>query len=194
MSTMTAARAVVVGIDGSGRAEQILEWALAEALVCQAPLRVVTVWNWDGQAGATPQAGRRSGGPGSPSGWARQVQETLVARVLARFGHPAPQVIGEVTEGDPATRLIQCSCDAELLVVGGDRADREPGARTVAEVCRRHAGCPVVVLPADGPVPTPPLPPHPPAPHPSRVGSATAGRARLSEGRTAAADRRADEA
>lgn len=147
---MAAARPVVVGIDGSGRAEQILEWALAEAVVCQAPLRVVTVWNWDGQALADPSAQRTGASTSRPAGRARQFQETLVARVLARFGRPAPQVISEVTEGDPATRLIQCSRDAELLVVGGDAATREPGARTVAEVCRRHAGCPVVVVPPDG--------------------------------------------
>jgi nucleotide-binding universal stress UspA family protein len=90
------------------------------------------------------------------------VQETLVARVLARCGSPAPQVISEVTEGDPATQLIRRSGDAELLVVGGDAVTREPGARTVAEVCRRHAGCPVVVVPPAGrtprPTPTPTTP------------------------------------
>jgi nucleotide-binding universal stress UspA family protein len=158
MNAMATARPVVVGIDGSGRAEQLLEWALAEALVCQAPLRVVTVWNWDGQASAGPSARRAESSVSRPAGWARQVQETLVARVLARFGKPAPLVISEVTEGDPATQLIQRSCDAELLVVGGDAANREPGARTVAEVCRRHAGCPVVVVPPDSRMPRPVLP------------------------------------
>lgn len=155
MDMMATARPVVVGIDGSCRAEQILEWALAEALVCQAPLRVVTVWNWDGHATAGPSAQRSGSSVSRPAGWARQAQETLVARVLARFGRPAPPVISEVTEGDPATRLIQRSCDAELLVVGGDAANREPGARTVAEVCRRYAGCPVVVVPPEGRVPRP---------------------------------------
>ena len=154
MSVMTV-RPIVVGIDGSDRAEQILEWALAEALVCQAPLRVVTVWNWGGPADGGPSTRRRGSSAWIPSGRARQVQETLVARVLARFGRPAPQVISEVAEGDPATQLIQRSCDAELLVVGGDPASREPGVRTVAEVCRRYAGCPVVVLPATGRAPAP---------------------------------------
>jgi nucleotide-binding universal stress UspA family protein len=157
MSTTAAVRPIVVGIDGSGRAEQILEWALGEAMVCQAPLHVVTVWNWDGRATAELPL-QRGGARGKPAGWARQVQETLLARVLARFGSHAPQVSAEVTEGDPATRLIQCSCDAALLIVGGDCAGREPGARTVAEVCRRHAGCPVVVLPASGLVPAPGMP------------------------------------
>lgn len=147
METTTTARPVVVGIDGSGHAEQILEWAMAEAQVCQAPLRVVTVWNWDGQATAGPSARRPVGSLGRPAGWARQVQETLVARALARCGSPAPQVFSEVAEGDPATQLLRRSCDAELLVVGGDAVTREPGARTVAEVCRRHASCPVVVVP-----------------------------------------------
>ena len=158
MNHVATARPVVVGIDGSGRAEQILEWALAEALVCQAPLRVVTVWNWDGQATAGPSARRADSSVSRPAGWARQAQETLVARVLARFGRPAPLVMSEVTEGDPATQLIQRSGDAELLIVGGDAANREPGARTVAEVCRRHAACPVVVVPPQGRVPHPAIP------------------------------------
>lgn len=169
MDATTTARPVVVGIDGSTRAEKILEWALGEALICQAPLRVVTVWNWDGQATAGPSTHRPVGSLGRPAGWARQLQETLVARVLARFGSPAPQVTSEVTEGDPATQLIQRSCDAELLVVGGDPVTREPGARTVAEVCRRHAGCPVVVVPPAGRVPRPAGPARPDA-APSRTG------------------------
>jgi nucleotide-binding universal stress UspA family protein len=155
MNAMAMARPVVVGIDGSSRAEQLLEWALAEALVCRAPLRVVTVWNWDGQAAAGPSARRSGTSVSRPAGWARQVQETLVARVLARFGTPAPPVIYDVTEGDPATQLIERSGDAELLIVGGDAVTREPGARTVAEVCRRHAGCPVVVVPPGGRIPRP---------------------------------------
>jgi nucleotide-binding universal stress UspA family protein len=157
MSTTAAVKPIVVGIDGSGRAEQILEWAVGEAMVCHAPLHVITVWNWDGRT-VTDLPQQHGGTRGKPAGSARQVQEALVARVLARFGSPAPQVIAEVTEGDPATRLIQCSCDAELLIVGGDAVGREPGARTVAEVCRRHAGCPVVVLPASGRVPAPAVP------------------------------------
>jgi nucleotide-binding universal stress UspA family protein len=161
MNATATARPVVVGVDGSTRAEEILEWALGEALICQAPLRVVTVWNWDGRAAAGPSAHRPVGSLGRPAGWARQVQEVLVARVLARFGSPAPQVISEVTEGDPATQLIRRSCDAELLVVGGDPVTREPGARTVAEVCRRHAGCPVVVVPPAGRVPRPACPARP---------------------------------
>lgn len=155
MSTVMKVRPVVVGIDGSGRAEQILEWALAEAMVCRASVRVVTVWNWDGQATAGPSARRRVGSLDVPSGWARQAQETVVARVLARFGRPAPPVTTEVAEGDPATQLIRHSCDAELLVVGHS-ARRDPGTRTVAEVCRRYAGCPVAVLPPNGRVPARP--------------------------------------
>jgi nucleotide-binding universal stress UspA family protein len=156
MDATATAKPVVVGIDGSTRAAEILEWALGEALICQATLRVVTVWNWDGLATPRPSTHR-------PAGWARQAQETLVARVLARFGSPAPQVTSEVTEGDPATQLIQRSSDAELLVVGGDPVTREPGARTVAEVCRRHACCPVVVVPPTGRVPRPTGPARPAA-------------------------------
>ncbi len=155
MIATVAARPVVVGIDGSARAEEILQWALAEALVWQSALHVVTVWTWDGQAAAGPSPHRAELSTGQPQGWARQVQETLVARVLARFGSPVPPVVAEVIQGDPATQLIERSGDAELLVVGADSADREHGSRTVAQVCMRYAVCPVVVLPAVGPIPHP---------------------------------------
>jgi nucleotide-binding universal stress UspA family protein len=153
--SMTTAKPVVVGIDGFDRGERILEWAVAEAFIWQAPLHVVTVWNWDCQSCANASSRRRVSSLGSPAGWARQVQETLIARVLARFGSPAPPVIPEVAEGDPATQLIRRSRDAELLIIGGDPTSRELGTYTVAEVCRRYAGCPVAVLPATGRVPAP---------------------------------------
>ncbi|HET9658099.1 MAG TPA: universal stress protein [Kineosporiaceae bacterium] len=158
MSVTATARPVVVGIDGSGRAEQILEWAAAEAVVCRAPLHVVTVWTWDGQATAGPSARRPDRSTARPGGWARQVQETLVARVLARFGNQAPPISVEVTMGDPATQLIERSCHAELLVVGADSTDHEHGSRTVARVCVQHAGCPVVVVPAEGALAHPAVP------------------------------------
>jgi nucleotide-binding universal stress UspA family protein len=152
ISTVTT-RPVVVGIDGSGRAEQILEWAVAEAVVCRAPLLVVTVWSWDGQAPAGPSSRRPDRSTSRPEGWARQEQEALVARVLARFGNQAPPVVSEVAMGDAATQLIERSDQAQLLVVGADSTDHEHGSRTVAQVCVQHAGCPVVVVPANGRLP-----------------------------------------
>lgn len=155
MHTTAAARPVVVGIDGSTSAERILEWALGEALVCQAPVRVVTVWAWDGQAGPGPSRQRPERSTSLPAGWARQVQETLVARVLAQFGTPAPAVTAELAEGDPASQLIQRCSDAQLLVLGAKSASHDQASRSVTDVCTRYAGCPVVVVPTGELTPRP---------------------------------------
>jgi nucleotide-binding universal stress UspA family protein len=138
-------RPLVVGLDGSPGGERALEWALREALLRGAGLRVVTVWTWEGYG---------SGDPLQPTGSgerrAHQVQQVQLARVLARVEGPLPPVEAELVQGDPACRLMENSCDADLLVLGsrGNSAVHDTLMGSVAEVCVRHAGCPVVVVPS----------------------------------------------
>ncbi len=167
----TAARPVLVGLDEVGGGEQALEWALHEALVREAPVEVVTVWSWNERLSGPSPALRPARSTARPAGLARQTQETVVARVLAGFGRPAPDVTVELAEGDPASRLIERSARAALLVLGGGSQPDRPGEHpaSVAEVCSRYAGCPVVVVP---PRPAPAEPargrPAPALPEPAR--------------------------
>lgn len=148
MTTMTQTRPVLVGLDGTEAGERALEWALREALVRDAQVQVITVWAWDGRS-MEPTATLRPGRSTSrPAGRARQTQETLVARVLAAFGYPAPPVTVEIAEGDPASRLIERSGSADLLVLGGhDGEHPHHGSESITEICVRYAECPVVVVP-----------------------------------------------
>lgn len=141
------ARPVLVGYDGSLVAEATLEWALGEALVCGAPVHVVTVWSWDWPPSMARHGPHWERGE-APAGRAGEHQQAAVARALARFGRPAPSVTGEITEGDPAARLIQRSTRARLLVLGRHRKSQVPLSGSVTDVCVRHARCPVVVVPA----------------------------------------------
>lgn len=146
MTTETTTRPVVVGVDDTGSGTQALAWALREAMVRRAPVRVVTVWSR--QARPAPRGAR-------PAGLVRQVQEMLVARALADFGTPAPQVSAEVAEGDPASRLIESSGSADLLVLGAGSGEavRARSNASVTDVCTRYAGCPVVIVPGRHPAP-----------------------------------------
>jgi len=138
-------RPLVVGVDGSCGGRRALEWALGEALLRGSGLRVVTVWTWEGHgngSGSPPDTGR-----GERT--ARQIQQVQLARALARVGAPLPAVEAELAQGDPASRLMESSCDADLLVLGsrGNSALHDTLMGSVAEVCVRHATCPVVVVP-----------------------------------------------
>ncbi len=149
MTTTATIRPVLVGVDGTSSGEHALEWALREAMVRQAPVQVVTVWAWDGGA-MEPTTNLRPGHSTSrPAGRARQSQETIVARVLAAFGGAAPQVTVEIAEGDPASRLIERSSAADLLVLGAPELGQPEAHRydSVTQTCLRYAGCPVVVVP-----------------------------------------------
>lgn len=146
---------VVVGVDGSCGGRRALTWALREALVLGVPVRVVTVWQWQ-LLSRLP-----AGAPGrvSEARRARQEQDLQLTDVLAAFGRPVPPLMTELQYGDPASRLLERSADADLLVLGcrgccdgtdpaGHRARPEP-LGPVARVCTRYARCPVVVVPAE---------------------------------------------
>lgn len=143
-------RPIVVGIDGSTASLEALEWALRQGAARGAPVRVVTVWSWDAADG------RSSGHDRDAARHAQERQEAAVAKVLGRLPEDlARQVrragmVTEVVHGDAASRLIERSCDADLLVLAshGARVVHEPLIGSVAEVCTRHAACPVVVVPA----------------------------------------------
>lgn len=62
--------------------------------------------------------------------------------------HPGVEVSAVVLEGHPATRLIEASVGAELLVVGsrGHGAFAGMVLGSVSEHCVAHASCPVVVV------------------------------------------------
>ena len=55
-----------------------------------------------------------------------------------------------VVHGDAASLLLEAALDADLLVLGNHRHGALAGALlgSVAQHCVRHAGCPLVLVPA----------------------------------------------
>jgi nucleotide-binding universal stress UspA family protein len=139
---------IVVGVDGSDRADRALDWAIEEALVREATVRVVTAWKVplvvQAKAGAIPPVDNEL------EATIRRVAEEIAgaaAKKVRDAGEAAVETA--VVEGDAADVLIDKARDAQLLVVGS------PGHRTVSGnlltgsvglQCALHAPVPTTVV------------------------------------------------
>lgn len=141
---------IVVGVDGSEGGHRALLWGLREARARQCAVRVVTVWGWGGYVMSPFIAQSRARVAESATAIQREAVATALAEDAAAQPAPQPQVTTDIVEGDPATALVENASDAAMLVVGTYGHGRLHHALlgSVAEVCTRHAGCPVVVVPA----------------------------------------------
>ena len=144
---------IMVGINGSAVSAAALCWALREATLRRAVLHVVHAW----------QPAARGRAPYAPGPWAagreadRHAAEALLAAAVRHAHHAAglaaddrPALRLEAVEGLPAKVLLDRSCGAELLVLGGLTAPPGGGAHQpvspVTLACLRAAQCPVVVV------------------------------------------------
>lgn len=142
---------IVVGVDGSAPSIEALQWALRQAGLTGASLRVVTAWTFPDEPtpfGIVPEL------PAQPDQLA-QVQAKLEAVVAeTTTGSTGIRVTAEVIRGRAAPVLLEAARAADLLVVGsrGRGGLAEVLLGSVSERCVRHAPCPVVVL-RDSPTP-----------------------------------------
>jgi nucleotide-binding universal stress UspA family protein len=138
---------VVVGIDGSPEAAAALRFAIGEALLRSARLRVVCAWEpsssaYAGEAfAATPDAFLAS------ERHAEELLRAALERVPA--GGLAAEAVAE--EGRPTTVLLEQSEGAELLVVGsrGRGATKRLLLGSVGHDLAHHVRCPLVIVPSE---------------------------------------------
>ena len=135
---------IVVGVDGSAGARAAAAFALREARLRQARLRLVAAWH-------LPVAV-------FPGGFTPAVQGQDELEALARaaldecvvaLGDTEVEIETKIRAGRPAEVLIQESADdAELLVVGSRGLGGFRGLLlgSVGQQCAHHAHCPVVVV------------------------------------------------
>ncbi len=133
---------IVVGLDGSDRSIEALEWAARYAEITGSTLRAVMSWEWPTSYGW---------GLSLPSDYDPAVDATkLLDQVLApvRAAHQSIEIEAEVVEGHPAPVLVNESADADLLVVGSRGHGEFVGMLigSVSEHCVSNARCPVVVV------------------------------------------------
>ena len=140
---------IVVGVDRSPGAKAALRFALEEARLRQARVRVVYAWQFRSHA-------RSTGFEGVPLVLGTNLDafhRAAAAELDAIVAEAAPGAGGfgiekRVERGDPATVLIDQSRDADLLIVGsrGHGGFASLFLGSVSQVCAQHAACPVVIV------------------------------------------------
>jgi len=137
---------IVVGVDGSEGAQQALEFALREAKLRRAGLRVVMSW----QEPATLYAGGFVVPKPVDEEFERGVHDAL-DRVLAAANGAKEGVYVDavVRKGQAAKVLVDESRFADLLVVGSRGLGGFRGllVGSVSQACAHHAHCPVAIVP-----------------------------------------------
>jgi nucleotide-binding universal stress UspA family protein len=136
---------IVVGVDGSKCSHSALRFALEEARIRKAKLRVVVVWH-------VPLAAYGAGWAPPPPHLTED-SEAAAKEVLDEALHLAKEGDGVeieplVLEGQPADVLVEASAEAEMLVVGsrGRGGFRELLLGSVSQQCAHHARCPVTIV------------------------------------------------
>jgi nucleotide-binding universal stress UspA family protein len=142
---------IVVGVDYSDEAKAALRFALEEAKLRQAKLRVVHAWQY-GYIGTSGLEGSLAGLGGDIKEF-RDAAETGLDNTL-RESVPETNTVEierRVVEGRPAATLIAESRGADLLVVGSRGHGGFAGLLlgSVSQQCAQHATCPVVIVHGD---------------------------------------------
>ena len=139
---------IVVGIDHSEQAKKALRFALEEAKLRNAKLRVVHAWQYGtigttGIGGYTPVVG-------ADVNEVREAAEHVLEDTLRESLSDTDSVEIErrVVEGRPAGVLVNESGDADMLVVGsrGHGGFAELLLGSVSQQVSHHAACPVVIV------------------------------------------------
>ena len=138
---------IVVGVDGSEHSQQVLEWAMKEAALKQAPLTVLAVHQVAGSYWTRSPIIFPADQPDQEK--SRQAAEEAVSQAAGRLGVAAASVTVQAASGLPAQLLIDASRDADLVVVGRRGGGGFAGLMmgSVSSQVSHHAACPVVVVP-----------------------------------------------
>ncbi|HEY5059249.1 MAG TPA: universal stress protein [Gaiellaceae bacterium] len=136
---------IVVGIDGSDHAQEALRWALAEARLRGASLRVVQAWTTPVYAGYAAVSGAALD-PALFREAAEQQVEKTVQNVVG--DQTDVKVERKAVEGTAAIVLVEEAENADLLVVGSRGHGGFAGLLlgSVSQQCAQHAACPVVIV------------------------------------------------
>lgn len=150
---MTHASLVVVGVDGSDCSRDALRFAVGEAQMRGARLRIVTAWS-------VPALAYSGGFAASvdPDMFRKDMEaESATAVAFAREIAPGLEIDATTPNAQSASALLAASEDADLLVVGsrGHGGFARLLLGSVSEQLAHHAECPLVIVragsdPSDG--------------------------------------------
>jgi nucleotide-binding universal stress UspA family protein len=152
---------IIVGVDGSPGSDAALRWAVAEARLRGARLRLVHVYQppqlplaelgFGAAGGMAPPAAVTDDSDQLRRAVTAEAEKVLEAALQRADGDSIGELEVErsVLEGTPAERLIASARDAELLVLGSRGRGGFLGLLlgSVGQQCVHHPPCPVVILP-----------------------------------------------
>jgi nucleotide-binding universal stress UspA family protein len=137
--------AVVVGVDGSAGANAALRWALAEARLRKAPLRIVHTWRSSYIGGADGFTNTLDVDVSDLYRAAEELLEKVIGEVV---GVEDVRIERQVVQGSAADVLVGAVAAGDLLVVGSRAHGGFAGLLlgSVSQQCVHHAPCTVVVV------------------------------------------------
>jgi nucleotide-binding universal stress UspA family protein len=137
---------IVVGVDESEGAKAALRFALEEARLRQAKLRVVHAWQF-GYIGAPGFEGSLPAVGGDLAEF-HEAAEAALDETLRGVVADGVAIERRVDQGAAAPVLIEESRDADVLVVGsrGHGGFAQLLLGSVSQQCALHALCPVVIV------------------------------------------------
>jgi nucleotide-binding universal stress UspA family protein len=139
---------IVVGVDGSDRSRDALQWAVDEAKLRRD--RVLAVYAWEPPVLPAADIPPAPDAPVYLPELIAQVQEgaeVLVERLVAEVPHVGVEIEPAAVEGATASVLVEAAADADLLVVGSRGRGGLAGLLlgSVSQQVAQHAPCPVVI-------------------------------------------------
>jgi nucleotide-binding universal stress UspA family protein len=138
---------IMAAVDGSEQSRRALMWALRYAAGRDATVQAVMAVNTK-NVDEAERLVRLA-----------QAESTLTGMVAGAVdGCVRPRAVThEVVEGDASVVLVDATYRAELIVFGSHRMSsiRNPALSTVSLACIRLGACPVLVIPAGAPEPSP---------------------------------------
>ena len=139
---------VVVGIDPDGSTNQALDFAIAEAIATEQPLRLITGWGLPAWISKPAEA---MGGGLGPVGEQYQARLDSLAAVL-REEHEGLDVRGHAVEGSSPTRVLQGYAKTRGVLVLGTRSRAALGRALFGSVTHStllNLTIPTVIVPQD---------------------------------------------
>jgi nucleotide-binding universal stress UspA family protein len=138
-----AEQTIVVGIDGSEASKAALRWAVEEARLRHARVKVVHAW-W-----IYPML-RPDAPPALGQGVGDDATEFVRIFITETLGEkPGVEITPVSVQGEQASAaLVDAAEEADLLVVGSRGAGGFSGLLlgSVSQQCAHHARCPVVIV------------------------------------------------
>ena len=137
---------IVVGVDGSGPSLRAVDWAVDEAELRGAPLRLVYASLWERYEGTSLATDLNK-----PSEQVRAEDIVDTAARRARHRQPDVKVSTGVLPEEPEYALVRESRTASLLVTGtrGRSGLAETLLGSVSLIVAGHAQCPMIVVRGD---------------------------------------------